>query len=67
MADQDSLRGRPLLPVPDRESTLPVVAHPLTTREFEVLVLLATGLSNWEIAAVLGISPGTVNEYTRRL
>jgi LuxR family transcriptional regulator, maltose regulon positive regulatory protein len=40
--------------------TLP---EPLTSREQEILGLLAAGLTNREIAAKLGISPGTVKKH----
>lgn len=44
--------------------------HPLavlTRREIEVIKLIATGLSNAEIAAVLVISPETVKTYVSRI
>ena len=39
----------------------------LTSRELEVLRLIAEGLSNAEIAALLGISPETVKTYVSRM
>jgi DNA-binding CsgD family transcriptional regulator len=39
----------------------------LTTREAEVLCLLANGLSNGQIAAELGLSPYTVNKHTQSI
>jgi DNA-binding NarL/FixJ family response regulator len=40
---------------------------PLTPRELEVLRLIATGLSNGEIAAALVISPETVKTFVSRI
>lgn len=48
----------------------PEVAHPaerLTHREFQVLRLLAQGLTNREIAAELGIQLKTVDSHRRRI
>ena len=38
-------------------------AAPLTSREREVLGLVAEGLTNAQVAAVLWISPGTVRRH----
>jgi DNA-binding CsgD family transcriptional regulator len=40
-----------------------LAALPLTRREREVLAILAAGKTNDEIAAVLGISPRTVQKH----
>ena len=39
----------------------------LSSREEEVLALLAEGLSNREIALALGLSPRTIETYLHRL
>jgi DNA-binding CsgD family transcriptional regulator len=39
----------------------------ITPRELEVLVLLAAGLSNKDIARALGVSPNTVKTHLARL
>jgi DNA-binding CsgD family transcriptional regulator len=41
--------------------------QPLTPREVEVLQLLADGLDGTEIAAALGISPGTVRTHVEHM
>jgi DNA-binding CsgD family transcriptional regulator len=41
--------------------------HHLTRREQEVLVWLARGKSNWEIAAILEIKPATVGKHLERI
>ncbi|MBY0577312.1 MAG: LuxR C-terminal-related transcriptional regulator [Gallionellaceae bacterium] len=39
----------------------------ITGRECEVLKLLKTGKTNWEIASILGISPNTVKNHVRSI
>lgn len=41
--------------------------NPLTTREFDVLRLMAAGHTNREIAALLVMSVGTIRWYTKRI
>ena len=41
----------------------PVASHPLTRREHEVVMLVAEGLTNAQIAERLWISPGTVRRH----
>src|SRR5262249_37690671 len=53
-----------------RLGNLPKAAPPsreLTTRELEILQLIVHGKSNKEIAAVLGVSPNTVNVHRANL
>jgi DNA-binding CsgD family transcriptional regulator len=51
-----------------RSGTLPYLSCPrLTPREYEVLDLLASGLSDREIARGLGVSEETGRTYTKRL
>jgi LuxR family transcriptional regulator, maltose regulon positive regulatory protein len=45
----------------------PVPIESLTSREIEVLRLLDVRLSNKEIAAVLRISPGSIERHTRSI
>jgi DNA-binding NarL/FixJ family response regulator len=52
------------LPVPEREGA---VVDELTAREREVLVLIATGLTNREIAEALTIEESTVKTHVRRI
>jgi DNA-binding CsgD family transcriptional regulator len=42
---------------------LPASSNGLTSREREVLALVAQGKENWEIAALLYIAPGTVHKH----
>ncbi|WP_329193718.1 response regulator transcription factor [Streptomyces sp. NBC_01435] len=56
--------GPPLLPSPEPEAELP---DGLTPRELEVLVLIAEGLSNLEIARRLHISQATVKSHINNL
>ncbi len=49
------------------DQPLPVVYHPLTEREMEVLKLLAEGLSNIEIAEALFLSVGTVKIHVKNI
>ncbi|NJO81596.1 MAG: helix-turn-helix transcriptional regulator [Blastochloris sp.] len=45
----------------------PPLPEPLTTREIEILHLIAAGLSNQEIAVRLHLSPQTVKVHTRNI
>ena len=60
---------RPAPDVPPAVAALPFtpVADLLSTREREIAVLVAQGLSNKEIAIELGISPWTVSAHLRRV
>ena len=59
------INGLDTLPTPVLAST--ATSNPLTAREQEVLALLATGLSNREIAAQLVFSLGTVKWYVNQI
>jgi DNA-binding NarL/FixJ family response regulator len=48
-------------------TTPPAALADLTPRELEVLVLIASGLSNGEIAAELVLSPATVKTHVKRV
>ncbi|MTV24547.1 response regulator transcription factor [Nitriliruptoraceae bacterium ZYF776] len=56
------VRSLSALPDPEDESALPP-AQPLTTRETEVLRLLASGYANREIADALHLAEGTVKNH----
>jgi DNA-binding CsgD family transcriptional regulator/tetratricopeptide (TPR) repeat protein len=59
--------GSPLPRVNPDEVPPPLAARGITLRETDVLVLLARGLSNREIAARLRLSPRTVEKHVERL
>ncbi|MFD8115688.1 response regulator transcription factor [Streptomyces microflavus] len=52
---------------PDRPHTTPRELHGLTPREQEVLLCVAEGLTNEEIAARLFVSPLTVRTFVQRI
>jgi DNA-binding NarL/FixJ family response regulator len=52
---------------PTGSTPLDAAGHPLTTREVEVLRLLATGSTNREIAERLYLSEGTVKNHVSRI
>lgn len=45
--------------------TVPLASRRPTTREREILALLATGSTDAEIADLLGLSPATVQTHVR--
>jgi DNA-binding CsgD family transcriptional regulator len=58
--------GAPGRPLPDRENRHGFPAG-LTPREAEVLALIATGMTNMEIAKQLFISPHTVKNHVTNI
>lgn len=48
---------------PVEDAAAPVASHPLTPREHEVVMLVAEGLTNAQIAERLWIAPGTVRRH----
>ncbi len=69
--DRDSLQVEASLPDVPASRSLTFDAdgllEPLTNRELEVLVLMAQGLSNDEIAARLFLSPNTLKAHTQNI
>jgi len=51
----------------DSLATTNCLANPLTRREQEILALLATGMTNQEIAEILYIAPGTVRVHVHAI
>jgi DNA-binding NarL/FixJ family response regulator len=62
-----SKRLNRLCPSPDRAGRQKKLASPLTSREMEVLQLIAEGKANKETAAVLGIGTKTVEKHREHL
>jgi DNA-binding NarL/FixJ family response regulator len=74
--DKEQIRGHSVLSVPSETVAAPatfvvnadrVQAIGLTPRELEILGLIASGLSNREIAAALFVSENTVKTHSSRL
>ena len=51
----------------EHDDEAPAVVVTLSAREAEVLLWIARGASNNEIAEIVGLSPHTVDTYCRRL
>jgi LuxR family maltose regulon positive regulatory protein len=59
---------RPLVASSSRYSSLPTsLVEPLSSRELEVLQLIASGLSNGEVATRLVVTVGTVKSHVNRI
>lgn len=52
---------------PVEDALAPIATHPLTRREHEVVMLVAEGLTNTQIAERLWISPGTVRRHLQNV
>ena len=52
---------------PVEDAPAPIATHPLTRREHEVVMLVAEGLTNTQIAERLWISPGTVRRHLQNV
>jgi DNA-binding CsgD family transcriptional regulator len=70
----ERLRSRPLLARVEelgrlnrRHDAEATAWHPLTAREYEVARLIATGLTNAEIAAELSVAPRTVSAHVEHV
>lgn len=50
-------------PAGEAQPGAPIGTHPLTRREHEIVMLVAEGLTNAQIAERLWISPGTVRRH----
>lgn len=64
---KDGVIAKPTRPAAAQEVTTPPKGPPLSQRETEILTLVATGMSNSEIARALGIGPETVKSHIRNI
>jgi DNA-binding NarL/FixJ family response regulator len=54
--------------LPEQQTTIPAARrHPLTEREYEVATLVATGLTNRQVARQLGIAEWTAVNHVRNV
>jgi LuxR family maltose regulon positive regulatory protein len=67
MAGLHRRRSPPPAAIPAAEVAAPVVADPLTTRELQVLALLAAGASNQQIASELVVALETVKKHVSHI